>query len=227
MFLDELSIALNKSIYRYPDVLEYLKSRGLDKNCIDKYRIGYNRIISVHNDGTTECNRFVDEMRGGKKFEETVVFPLQDAIGQVVGLIGRSISIKDFRIFATQRAKFDGFFFGFFQALPYVYSTNRVFVVEGPFDTVAMASIIPNTVGALTAGMSDNQYQLLKTYCDTIVTVFDSDKAGRRAAEKVGNRSGTWDLNLGYKDPSACLQKLSPDSFKKYVEKRIKEIPNF
>lgn len=238
MFLDDLVTAANASIHRYGDVINYLKCRNVMAEDIARFKIGYSKILRIPDDGSPDRTRFMDESWKGKKFEGMILFPLTSAMGRVIGLIGRSPETKLFKIFATNEAKYTGFFFGLHQALPEIYRTGRAYVIEGPFDTLAMTKAVPNAIGSLTAGLNDTQFEFLRLYCDNIVTVFDSDAPGDRATSKgvewVQETNNGLDfrekwkirnIRLGYKDPDACLKQLSLDKFKAYIHKKIKETP--
>jgi DNA primase len=151
---------------------------------------------------------------------------MHDALGRVIGLIGRSVSTKGFKIFATKEAKFHGMFVGLQEALPHIYRENLAFVVEGPFDWGALFRVLPNTVSTLTADLNEQQHYLLRMFCNRIVTVFDSDEAGRRAARKAEEMFGTMTLDLGYKDPNDCWKTLK-NEFKNHVLRKLREVPIF
>jgi len=226
MFLDDIVANLNRSIFNYPEVLDYLRGRGVSENEIKTYGIGYGKIVVVPEENSPDRKRFMEETAKGRKFEERVIFPMRDAMGRVIGIIGRSITVKGFKVFATDEAKFHGMFVGLFEALPHIYKESRVFVVEGPFDWIALCKVLPNTVSTMTADLNEAQHWLLKLYCDRIVTVFDSDEAGRRAAETAEKKFGTLTLDLGHGDPSNCFKRLG-FSFQNYVLKKLKDIPTF
>ena len=223
MFLDSLVNTLNKSIFRYEHVLAYLKNRGIESEDINQFKIGYSKIVSVPDDQSPDRARFMTDMWQGKKIENKIIFPFQDILGRVVGLIGRSIETKGFKIFALDEAKFTGFFFGLFQALPSIYETRTVYTVEGPFDHQAFCKVFPNTVATMTAGLNESQHDLLSMFCDKIVTVFDSDDPGREASDRAQDWGNVTSIDLGYKDPSECLARLGLDKFKKYAMKRVSE----
>ena len=226
VFLDTLVANLNRSIFNYPDAIEYLHGRGVSENEIKRYGIGYGKVVGVPEENSPDRKRFMEESFKGRKFEERVIFPMRDSVGRVIGIIGRSLTVKGFKIFATDEAKFHGMFVGLYEALPQIYKENRVYVVEGPFDWVTLVKELPNTVGVMTAGLNESQYWLLKMYCDQIVTVFDSDEAGRRAAESAEKNFGTMTLDLGYKDPNDCF-KLLGSGFRNHVMRKLKDIPTF
>jgi DNA primase len=223
MFLDSLTQNLNQSITRYPDVLNYLKLRQITDEDIKKYGLGFNKILRVPEEDSPDHNRFMAECDKGRKFENRIIFPLRDMLGNVVGLAGRSVEIKDYKIWATNVAKISGFFFGLDQALPFIYSENKVFTVEGTFDTVAFAKVFPNTVGTLTSGINELQHALLNLFCDTIITVFDSDGPGQRGTEKAQEKFGVYSVYLGYKDPASIIERMSPEKFKAYVLGRVND----
>jgi len=224
MFLDDIMRTLSKALYRYPDVLKYLYSRKIADSDIQKFGLGYSKVVSVPDDGSSDRKTFMDTCFRGQKFENKLVFPIKGALGQVVGLIGRSIETKEFKMYALDQAKFEGFFFGLDNALPHIYQQNRVFVVEGPFDCMALSRVLPNTVACQTAGLSDAQYEYLMMYCDMIITVFDSDKTGKRAMEKAQKRKNVQSIDFGWKDPAKCYEEYDFDFFKEYVEKKAKAI---
>jgi len=226
MFLDDIVANLNRSVFKYPEVLDYLRSRGVSESEIRTYGIGYSKVVGVPEENSADRKRFMDETSKGRKFEERVVFPIRDAVGRVIGIIGRSVEVKGFKIFATNEAKSIGMFIGLYEALPYIYKENRAFVVEGPFDWVALRKVLPNTVSTLTADLNEAQHQILKLYCDRIVTVFDSDDAGRRAANVAEEKFDTMTLDLGFGDPNECFKHLGIQ-FRNHVTQKLKDIPTF
>lgn len=223
MFLDILIENAHQSIFRYPEILTYLASRYVSEEDVRTYKLGYSRIIGVPEEDSAERKRFMDECVRGRKLEKKIIFPFRNEMGGMVGLIGRAVETKEFKIFATEKAKHDGFFFGLHEALPHIYKENRVFVVEGPFDYYALLKVFPNTVATMTSGISEAQYGYLNLFCDFIITVFDSDFAGQRGAEKIAeDHKNVYSMDLGsYKDPAKCLEVLKPKAFKNFITKRI------
>jgi DNA primase len=224
MFLDVLVESLHRSIHRNKEAIDYLHSRYVTDDDIIRYKLGCSKVVSTIDDGHEDRERFLKESFRGRKFEGKVVFPLYDVIGRVLGIAGRSIQTKEFKNFITDEGKFIGFFFGLYQALPYIYKENKVYVVEGFFDCLAVSKVFPNTVSAMTAGISEAQYSQLSMLCDNIVTVFDSDGPGQEATDKARELYKAQSFSLGYKDPAKCLETLGPDKFKKFVLKKSQEV---
>lgn len=223
MFLDILIENTHRALFRYPEVLRYLQSRYVSEDNIRAYKLGYSKIIGVPEEDSPDRKKFMDECNRGRKLENKIIFPFKDEIGRNVGLIARAVETKDFKIFVIEKAKHDGFFFGLHEALPHIYKENRVFVVEGPFDYYALIKVFPNTVATVHAGVSEVQYEYLNLFCDYIITVFDSDSAGQRAADRIAKEhEKISSIDLGsYKDPAKCLEMLKLPAFKKYMTKRI------
>lgn len=238
MFLDHIVKTCAQSIFRYPLVLDYLHSRLVTDDEIKYHELGYNKIISVPEESSDDYKRYCTECYNGRKLENKVLFPIKDVLGRVVGVTGRAVETKDFKVFVTEEAKFTGFFFGLHHALPYIHKENKVYVVEGYFDYLALAKVFPNTVAALTAGISEAQYDLLQLYCDKIVTVFDEDKTGHMGTEKAPLHAErvkeSWlpkdvsPMRLGnYKDPAKCLETLGVSKFREFILKKNRDVAMF
>jgi len=229
MFLDILVNNLNKSMPRYPDAMRYLNSRYVTKEEVDKYEIGYSKVIGVPESPCEDRARFMEEFFRGRRLESNIVFPLKNSINKTVGLIYRSMEGKVFKKFVLEEAKLSGFFFGLYQALPYIYQEKKVFLVEGQFDYFALVKIFPNTVATLMAGMSEAQYKNLSRFCDTIITVFDSDEAGERGRDNAMEEyKGVKSMSLKYfKDPAKCLESLKPSKFKEFILRQYDQLSIF
>jgi DNA primase len=224
MFLDSLVEQCYKSLPRYSEALDYLHSRGVTDEEIKLFKLGFRRVITVADDGTEDFKNFVKETNNGRSLENKIIFPLYDMLGQIVGIFSRAVETKEFKFYLTQEAKFSGVFFGFWQSLPEIYKTGRVFTVEGPFDFFAFRKAYTNSVATLTAGLSDAQYNLLHFFAENIVTVFDSDKAGRRAAAEAQQWPGIKSVELGFKDPNACLKYWDQKKFIERVKEKVGEV---
>ena len=221
MFLDLLISNLHKSIYRFPEVSEYLRSRFVTDDEIRKYEIGYNKFVHIPEDPGEERERMRAECYRGRLLENKVIFPLKNGMNKTVGILGRAIKTKEFKKFVLEETKLSGFFFGLSQALPHIYKENKVFVVEGPIDLFALIKVFPNTVATLISGLSETQYDFLKMYCDTIVAVFDSDAAGRRGRDSALVHKGVVLMDLkSHNDPAKCLETLKLPAFKKFILQR-------
>jgi DNA primase len=206
--------------------LDYLKKRGLTDEEIKEYKLGFSRAIATVDDGSEDYAFFKDETYKGKVFENKIIFPIYDLLGNPAGLLGRSISSKEFKLYLTLESKFLGVLYGLSQALPHIYSTGRVFTVEGPFDYYAFRRVYLNVVGTLTAELTDAQYDILNFFAKDIITVFDSDKTGRKATERAQKKwPDVKNISLGYKDPDGVMNYFEDlDKYSEHIKRKVKEI---
>jgi DNA primase len=224
MFLDNIIETSHKNIFNHSEALQYLKSREVTMEDVKNFKIGFSKFINVSEDNHPDRKRFMDETWKGRKLENKLIFPYNDAFGRVMGLAGRSIESKEFKNFVTDEGKYLGYFFGMTQALPHIYATNKVYVVEGYFDLLALTKVFPNTIATITSGMNEAQYNYLCFFCDNIVTCFDNDEAGELGREKWAGSKNVQAMHLGYKDPAQCLETLKLNKFKDYVLKKSREM---
>ena len=223
MFLDDLLTQLHNSIFRYEKAVNYLRSRKIFEEDIKLYKLGYNKIIRPPQEDSPDRDRFMKESFNGRSYENRLVFPLTDAYGRAIGITGRTLDKKGFKNFVLDEAKFTGFFFGLDLALPYIYEQNKVYVVEGYMDVIAMRKVFPNTVATNTSGISETQYNYLRLYCDNIITMFDGDKAGSYGTDKAEEMfPNIKRASLGkYSDPATCYEHLSLKDFKTFVSSKV------
>jgi len=240
-FLDCVSLNLHNSLKRYDMALNYLKSRNVTDEEIERFNIGYTKIFGLPDISGEDRDSFIKDTYRGQKLAQKIVFPLYNYLGNVVGLFGRAIDSKEFKYYLSPEAKYTGALFGLLQALPYIYETGRVYVVEGPFDLLALNKVCKNSVAAMTAGISEAQYNLLSLIATEIITVFDSDGPGQYGANlalelwssdafrennhfnpKENGLAVVSNLQLGtYKDPDQCFKVLGLKEFEIYIKKLI------
>ena len=226
-FLSILIDKLHESVFRSEVALNYLHSRKVTDDEIKLYKIGYSRVVGVGDDGSEDFQCFLKETYKGKGFESKITFPLYDVLGNPTGLLGRSIEDKAFKYYLTLEGKFSGAFFGLTQALPHIYETGRAFVVEGPFDLLAFRKVYPNSIATLTAELTPSQYSILNMFSKDIVTVFDSDGPGRKAAERAQKWPNVKTVCLGWKDPDAGLKVYDFKKYSEHIKRKVKEVTLF
>ena len=162
--LDKLYLELQSSV----PAQEYLKSRGINKDSADTFRLGYSNNMNM------------------------VVTPVHSPDGIPIGIVGRSIEGKSFKnstnlpksktLFNIHRAKKIG---------------NHVIVVESNFDAIRIHQAgFPNVVATLGGFLSPEQHHLLNRYFNHITIMTDADKAGRELgysiASKLRNKDILW-----------------------------------
>lgn len=143
----------------------YMNGRGFTDDTVEKFKVGYSQKRNM------------------------VAVPVHSADGIPVGVVGRSVTGKEFKnsvglptskvFFNLHRAKRVG---------------ATVIVTESSFDAMAVhQSGFPNVVAGLGTAMSDDKYHLLARYFDRIILFVDNrdyDVAGKAYIEKMVKRLG-------------------------------------
>jgi DNA primase len=133
---------------------KYIFDRGFSKEILKKWEVGYDRST------------------------QDIIFPARDEHGILLGIIRRSTTggIKYTNSLGLQRKDF---LYGLDKTIISTGLKKRVFVVEGPLDTIWMAQAGLPAVGLLGANLADNQAKLLVKHFDIAIFTLDNDKAGQ------------------------------------------------
>jgi DNA primase len=161
-------------------VLEALWSRGVSDEQIRSYKIGYLNQKLPPLEGATE---FMEWCWRGKKLQDVFVLPMTNALGQVKGV--------QFRHVDRVRKGYMDFFvddeepslFGLAQAMPSIWQTERVFLVEGAFDLMPVQRVFPNVIPTMTASVSQGLLRFLKRTVKEVWIMYDTDAAGYKGGK--------------------------------------------
>ncbi len=221
-------------LLKSPAILRYLYGRGIDKDCIARFNIGYfpggtaaiKALITYVAKQQILADDLLDAhiIRKGKTtlyspFEQRIVFPITDHIGHYCGFGGRIYKKEDTRAkyYNSQENEFfnkGSLLYGLNSAKEHMQRKNAVFLVEGYTDCIAMAQHgYKNTVAALGTSCTLEHLKMLARYVEQIYVVYDNDKAGQQAILRLTELC--WQVNLELKviqlpkgeDPASCLKK--------------------
>ena len=180
-------------------VVNYLKGRGLTGEIARDFRIGF---APAGWDNLLQANG-ADEraqdllMRSGMlvkndkgrvydRFRERVIFPIQDQRGRVIAFGGRVLgddkpkylNSPETPVFQKSRE-----LYGLWQARKHPRRLERIVVVEGYMDVIALAQHgIHYAVATLGTSTSETHLERLFRLVPEVVFCFDGDDAGRKAA---------------------------------------------
>lgn len=214
----------SKRLLSYEEPLEYLKNRGLTLEDIDKYKIGYSKVINIANDGSEEYKEFKKDTFDFKILQSRVLFPLHNLIGNINGVVARDIHHKRYMQVLLREAKSIGAFFGVNEAFPHILRTRKVFVHEGAIDCISFSKVFPNSVSSLTSFLNTQQYETLKMIADKIILVFDGDFSGSHGIRKSLKTYGSGSiesLNIGAEDSNYYLQMFGVERFARYIKTKV------
>lgn len=180
-----------------PKAIDYLKGRGLTGEICARFGIGYapdgwQNLAEVfpHYDAQelAAAGLVIENEQGRRydRFRDRIMFPIINPKGEVIGFGGRIIgqgepkylNSPETPIFEKGREVY-----GLPQARQALREENRVVVVEGYMDVVALAQHgVGNAVATLGTATTPTHVQKLLKQVDRIVYCFDGDNAGRKAA---------------------------------------------
>jgi DNA primase len=181
-----------------PDAIEYLKGRGLSGEIAVQFGIGYapegwdGLLKKFGTDdkrlGLLKRAGMLSEGKGGvyDKFRHRIMFPIHDRRGRVIAFGGRALgddgpkylNSPETELFHKGRE-----LYGLYMARKSEAKLDRILVVEGYMDVVALAQFgFRNCVATLGTATTGDHAELLFRAADEVVYCFDGDRAGRQAA---------------------------------------------
>lgn len=186
------------------EIVNYLLSRGLTKETIVAFRIGYatdawqglaDRLREAHvtDNELVETGCAIKKERLFDRFRNRIMFPLADIQGKVIGFSGR---VFDARKQEGEMAKYMNspetalyhkgtMLYALDKAKRAMRETNTCILVEGQFDVVlAHQAGSTNTVALSGTGLTVDHCKLIKRFADTLVLCLDGDEAGLRASRR-------------------------------------------
>jgi DNA primase len=201
---DQVAAHYHKILFAHPEgrrAFEYLKNRGVDEATARKYQLGYapqtgSGLLSL---AKKENFSVTDALRLGligqrapqqyhEKFFARVIFPIVNPAGKVVGFGGRVLDQgmpKYLNSTETPLFHKGSTLYGLYQAKEGIRQSDRVVVVEGYLDAIALAQYGVNySVATLGTALTVEHVRALSRYTKNIIALFDGDDAGLKAAAR-------------------------------------------
>ncbi|MEO0116684.1 MAG: DNA primase [candidate division WOR-3 bacterium] len=191
----------NNYLYYYPNVLKYLRDRGIKEEVQKAFRLGYapgNRTLlkeARKKEIPLEILRRVGlivEKDGEAEdfFFARLIFPIFSLSGKIIGFGGRTleegIEPKYLNSPETEIFKKGENLYGFYQAKKFLPGSKAI-LVEGYFDLLSLTQAgINNCLAPLGTAFTLSQALLIKRYCRDLYISFDGDAQGRESAKKAG-----------------------------------------
>ena len=182
------------------NALSYLQKRGVTKEVINQWRIGYapsgtNNLLN--NLASNSKNRDLLLESGLIGFNEEqktyydalrdrIIFPIRDVRGRVIAFGGRVLDDRKPKYLnSPESAVFHKReeLYGFYESRQAKQSLTKIMVVEGYLDVIAVHQAgLPFAVATLGTATSTKQIEKISRSVSDIVFCFDGDNAGRKAA---------------------------------------------
>jgi len=179
----------------------YLKERGLSGKIASAYGLGYappgggfllDRLCRTEQDRKQLLLAGLLVEQDGRvydRFRDRVIFPIRDRRGRVIGFGGRILgegkpkylNSPETPVFHKGKE-----LYGLYEALSAHRQPQRLLVVEGYMDVIALAQFgIDYAVATLGTATTQDHLRLLLLQSPEVIFCFDGDRAGREAAWKA------------------------------------------
>ena len=215
----------------------YLEKRGITKETIDKFQLGYSPDQWDSVVGFLKQEKVTRRVAGKSglilekkqrngyydRFRNRLMFPIFDINMQVAGFGGRVmddgmpkyLNSPETPVYSKGRI-----LYGLHAAKQHCRREGLVYIVEGYFDFLSLYQHgIKNAVASLGTALTSEHVRILKGYASKMVLVFDSDDAGIHAAKRsiqIFMKEGVDTRILVLpenNDPDSFVMKQGQDSF--------------
>jgi DNA primase len=181
--------------------IDYLKARGLTGEIAARFGVGYappewDLVLRTLGEGASARERLIEvglvvEQDGKRydRFRDRIMFPIRDRRGRVIGFGGRVLGDQKPKYLNSPETPLfhkGRELYGFYEAQQASRELQRILVVEGYMDVIALVqSGIPYAVATLGTATTPDHLRRLLTSAPGVTFCFDGDRAGRDAAWKA------------------------------------------
>ena len=232
---------------------QYFRSRGIRDDIIEKFQLGYapQRRDTLYMAATAKGYKkeyliktglCIENERGTyDRYSGRAIFPWLNVSGKVVAFGGRVLDSRtkgvaqkyvnspDSDIYHKERE-----LYGLYQAKKAIVKEDRVFMVEGYTDVIAMhQSGIENVVANSGTALSGHQIKLLRRFTQNITLLYDGDEAGIHAAMRGTDMLLEEGMNVKVlllpdgDDPDSFARKHSTEELKRYIDEHQQDFISF
>ncbi len=186
------------------DARRYLDSRGLDRDAIEGFGIGYaprypdfllRRLArSFSPEILIEAGLALRDASGGvrDRFRGRITFPVRDLAGRAVGIGARILpgehddGPKYLNSPETPVYRKGEVLYNLDRAKSAVSRAGEIVIVEGYTDVIALVRAgVETAVATCGTALGEGHFRLASRFAQRMVLAFDSDEAGARAAERA------------------------------------------
>ena len=241
---------------------QYFRSRGIRDDIVEKFNLGYALPqrdalakaalkAGYQEEFLVKTGLCVERKdQEGRRKEDSpladrysgrVIFPWLNVSGKVVAFGGRLLDSRtkgvqqkyvnspDSEIYHKERE-----LYGLFQAKKAIVKEDRVFMVEGYTDVIAMHQCgIENVVANSGTALSEFQIRILRRFTQNITLLYDGDEAGIHAAKRGTDMLLAAGMNIKVlllpdgDDPDSFSRKHSATELKEYIDENQTDFITF
>lgn len=220
---------------------EYIKKRGINKESIEKFKLGYAsnswdallKYLTKMGFSPTDLERYglvIARLSGGgyyDRFRNRLIFSIFDQMGQVVGFAGRVLGEENPKYLNSPESRFfdkGRVLYGLHLARQSIQSQQQVIIVEGYMDALMCHQYgIKNVIASMGTALTSSQVQLILRYASEQILAFDTDAAGQMATMRAINLIRSLGGRVRVvsfaeeKDPDELIRKRGSEYFLKLV----------
>jgi DNA primase len=177
--------------------VDYLKARGVDGPTAARFGLGFappgwdglrDALGERATEGLIKLGLLIERDKGGgyDRFRDRIMFPIHDRRGRVVGFGGRTLADDPAKYMNSPESPLfhkGRELYGLHEARSAVRQLDRLVVVEGYMDVVALAQHgVEFAVATLGTATTAEHLDILYRAAPEVIFCFDGDRAGRQAA---------------------------------------------
>ncbi len=184
---------------------EYLFQRGLEKNIIEEFKLGYvpwqnnfyEELLNKYSeDEINLTGLYYKNDKTGKfidRFNSRIIFPVNNITGDTIAYGGRIIRESKLAKYInspeTEFYKKGNMIFNLDKAKDSRSKTNEVLIVEGYMDVVTVYSTgIKNVIANSGTALTERQISLIWKFFSDPIICLDGDESGQKAALRIAEK---------------------------------------
>lgn len=225
--------------------LSYFEERGLRKDTIEKFKLGYcpseGDAFTKHALHAGFQSELLQQLGlstqyGKDFFRGRVVFTIHSVSGKVLGFGGRTLTAdkkipKYINSPETEIYFKSKIVYGIYQARKSIVEKDECYLVEGYMDVISLSQAgIENVVASSGTSLTQDQVRLIKRYSSNLTILYDGDAAGVKAALRGLEIALEEGLNVKVvllppeHDPDTFVQKEGAEGLLNYIGKNKKDL---
>ena len=187
------------------EAINYLFKRGLKKNIIEEFKLGYvpwknnfyDELLKKYSEEDINLTGlYYKNDKTGKyidRFNSRVIFPVNNITGDTIALGGRIIRegklAKYINSPETEFYKKGNMIFNLDKAKDLRSETDEILIVEGYMDVVSVyASGVKNVIANSGTALTERQISLIWKFFSNPIICLDGDESGQRAALRIAEK---------------------------------------
>ncbi|WP_299194686.1 DNA primase [uncultured Amphritea sp.] len=192
-----------------PEINRMISDRGFTPEMVNKFQLGvalaswnqitnqfgnYNRAQLLSDSGLSVYQPKESEDGKNKlydRFRDALIFPIRDTSGSTISFGARfkdGVKPKYINGIETELFKKHRVMYGLYETIQTERKRDKIAVVEGYTDVISMHQAgLDYATAPMGTALTDDQIRLLLRHTNDLVFCFDSDRAGKIAAQKALN----------------------------------------